>query len=73
MLAFISLHTGKSILSQNFVDRVSNFFLRKWLFFNGSSLSGDHDINFESKTERPSTVVENKSILAILRRYNTLQ
>ena len=59
------LDTGKSILGQNLVNRVSNFFSQKQFFFNGSSLSGDHTINFEIEIKRPSTVVENKSILIL--------
>ena len=60
------LDTGKSILGQNFVNRASNFFfffcfLQTWCFFNGSSLSGGHMIDFEIKTKRPSSVVENNS------------
>ena len=67
------LDTGKSILGQNFVNRVSNFFRKKRFFFNGSSLSGDCTIDFEIDTKRPSTVVENKSILTTLSNYNSLQ
>ena len=47
--------------------------MQKRFFFNGSSLSGDHTIDFEIKTKRPSTVVENKSILTTLSNYNSLE
>ena len=67
------LNTGKSILGQNFVNRVSNFFSQKRFFLNGSSLSGDHTIDFEIKNKRSSTVVENKFILTTLSNYNSLQ
>ena len=51
------LDTGKSILGQNFVKRVSNFFA-KWFFFNGSLLSVDHAIDFEIKDKQPRAIVE---------------
>ena len=47
--------------------------MKKRFFFNGSSLSGDHTIDFEIDTKRPSTVEENKSILTNLSNYNSLQ
>ena len=49
------------------------FFSQKQLFFNGTSLSGDHTIDFEIKTEKPSAVAGNKSILTTLSNYNSLQ
>ena len=47
--------------------------MQKSFFFNGISLSGDHTIDCEIKAERPSTIVESKSILIILSNYNSLQ
>ena len=47
--------------------------MQKRIFFNGSSLSGDHKIDFEIKTKRPGAVVENKSILTTLSNYNSLR
>ena len=47
--------------------------MQKRIFFNGSSLSGDHKIDFEIKTKRPGAVVENKSILTTLSNYNSFQ
>ena len=55
----IHLYTGKPILCQNFVKSVSNFFQKRF-FFNRPSHSVDHTIDFEIKTERPSTLVEEK-------------
>ena len=40
------------------------------ILFNRSSLSGDHAIDFNIKNERPSAVVENKSILTTLSNYS---
>ena len=45
------LDTGKSVLGQNFVNKVSNFFSQKQFLFNGFSLS----IDFENKTKQSST------------------
>ena len=67
------LDTRKSILGQNFVNRVSNFFSQKQFFFNGSSLSGDRTIDFEIKTKQPGAVVENKSIWTTLSNYSSFQ
>ena len=47
--------------------------MQKRSFFNGSSFSGDHTVDFEIKTKRPSTVIENKSILTTLSNYNNSQ
>ena len=50
--------------------------MQKQFFFNGSflnRLSGDHKIYFEIKTKRPTTVVENKSILTTLSNYKSLR
>ena len=47
--------------------------MKKRFFFNGSSLSGDHTIDFEIDTKRPNTAEENKSILTNLSNYNSLQ
>ena len=68
------LNTGKSILVQNFKNRVRDFFFRK----SDSFLTDLHfretiTIDFEIKTKRPSTVVENKFILTTLSNYNSLQ
>ena len=65
-------NTGKSILGQNFANRLSNF-LQTWFFFKGFSPSGDHKLDFEIKTKRSSEVGENKSILTTLSNYNSLQ
>ena len=62
------MDTGKSILGQNFVNRVSNIF---WFFFNGSLL--DYTIDFDVQTEQPYAVVENKSIMTALSNCNRLQ
>ena len=43
------------------------------ILLNRSSLSRDHTLDFEVKTERPSAVVENKSTLTTLSNYNSLQ
>ena len=51
------LDTGKTILDKNFMNRVSNFFSQKRIFFNGCSLSGDHMIGFEIETKRPCTEI----------------
>ena len=40
------------------------------ILFNRSSLSGDHAIDFNIKNERPSAVVENKSVLTTLSNYS---
>ena len=66
------LDTVKSILGQNFVNSVSNFFSQKRFFFNESSLLKDHMIDFENKTKGPGAVVENKSILTSFSNYNNL-
>ena len=46
--------------------------MQKSFFFNGTSLSGDHTTDCEIKAERPSTIVENNSILTILSNYDSL-
>ena len=40
-------------------------FFEKMIFFNGSSLSGDHTMDFEIKIERPSAFVESKFTLTV--------
>ena len=57
------LDTGKPILGQNFVNRINIYI---YIYYNGSSLSGDDAINFAIKIERPSAAVKNKSSLTIL-------
>ena len=66
MMEFIYLIQVNRYWTRSFVNRVSKL-------FNGSALTGDHPIDFEIKTKRPTTVVENKSILTTLSNYNNLQ
>ena len=65
-MAFIYQIKVNQYWTRSFVNRVSKF-------FNGFALTGDHTIDFEIKTKRPTTVVENKSILTTLSNYNNLQ
>ena len=55
--------SGKSILGQNFVNSVSNFFRK-----NDSFLT-----DFEIEKKLPSTAVENKSILTTLSHLHCLK
>ena len=45
--------TGKSLLCQNFINRVSRFFF----FFDESSLPGDHSIELETSTKASTVII----------------